>query len=161
MRPLVWLVLSLMVIMSGPAKAEQIESFARVYEDASLSLGGTRVRLFGITIPRLGILCIDDKAGRSCSDFNAQRMLERRISGFVRCQIVRRDANGVAEGLCTVAGRDQFGPRFDLGAWLVSEGMAIPLTGAPSDYGALAEIAKARKVGVWSGVLVPELNDWN
>ena len=161
MRALVALAGFLLACAPLALRAEQIESFARVYEDASLSVGGTRVRLYGITIPRLGILCIDDKAGRTCSDFNAERMLERRISGFVRCDIVRRDLNGIAEGICTVQGRDQFGPRFDLGAWLVSEGMAVPLKNAPAEYEALAQIAKARQAGVWSGVLVPELNDWN
>ncbi|HEX2527671.1 MAG TPA: hypothetical protein VHL31_15420 [Geminicoccus sp.] len=162
MRALTAALAVLVLALAGtPARAEQIESFARVYEDGSLSIGGTHVRLYGIIIPKLGVLCIQDAYGQTCSDFSAQRALERRISGFVRCDIVRRDANGVAEGLCTVAGRDQFGPRFDLGAWLVSEGLAVPLAGAPAEYAALADIAKARETGVWSGVLVPELNDWN
>jgi endonuclease YncB( thermonuclease family) len=153
--------LAVLMLAALPAQAEQVKGLARVYEDASLSVGGTHVRLFGIVIPKLGVLCIQDRRGQTCSDFNAERALEDRISGFVYCDIVRYGADGVAEGICTIAGRDQFGPRFDLGAWLVSEGLAIPVAGAPPEYAALADIAKARDAGVWSGALVPELDDWN
>lgn len=142
------------------ARQERVEGLATVNDDASLTVGGTQVRLFGITIPKLGTLCIDDARGRSCTDFNARRALERKISGFVHCQIVAQAADGILEGICTIEGRNRFRPRQDLGAWLVNQGMAIALRNAPPEYEALQEVAKAREVGVWSGFLVPEIEDW-
>ncbi|WP_027135342.1 thermonuclease family protein [Geminicoccus roseus] len=162
MRTLTLLALLLLLALPGAGQAQQkqVDGLAIVNDDGTLAIGGTRIRLYGITIPKLGILCIDDARGRTCSDFNVKRMLERKITGFVHCQIVRQASDGVAEGICTIEGRDRFRPRQDLGAWLVNEGMAIALRYAPPEYEALQAVAQAREVGVWSGLLVPELNDW-
>jgi endonuclease YncB( thermonuclease family) len=159
MRALTVLVL-LLLALPAHAQQQQVDGLATVNDDGSLTIGGTDIRLFGITIPKLGILCIDDFRGRTCSDFNIRRTLERKINGFVHCQIVDRAADGVLEGICTIEGRDRFRPRQDLGAWLVNQGMAVALRNAPPEYEALQQIAKARDVGVWSGLLVPEDEDW-
>lgn len=140
--------------LAGPPP---IESWARVLDDASLSLGGTHVRLAGIEVPKLGLQCIQDWRGSSCSDFSPARALDRRISGFVRCDLVSTDPDGVPRGFCSIQGRDPFGPRLDLGAWLVNEGLAVVLPGAPANYLPLQEVAKARRAGIWSGSLVPLL----
>jgi endonuclease YncB( thermonuclease family) len=159
MRALTVLVLLLLALPTY-AQERKVEGLAIVNDDGSLTISGTDIRLFGITIPKLGILCIDDYRGRSCSDFNIRRTLEHKINGFVHCQVVGRAADGVLEGICTIEGRDRFRPRQDLGAWLVNRGLAVALRNAPPEYEALQEMAKARDAGVWSGSLVPEDEDW-
>ncbi|WP_200840715.1 hypothetical protein, partial [Geminicoccus flavidas] len=97
MRALI-LVLAILLAGAGPAGAvtpQRVEGLALVNEDGSLSIGGTQVRLTGILIPRLGTLCIEDYRGTSCSDFNVRRRLERKISGFVHCDLYGRGPDGV------------------------------------------------------------------
>ena len=142
------------------ATPTRIEGLALVNDDGSLSIGGTQVRLLGILIPKLGTVCIEDFRGTSCSDFNVRRRLEDKINGFVYCDLYGRGPDGVAQGICTVEGRNRFRPRQDLGAWLVMQGLAVALRTAPAEYDALQEIAKANHNGVWSGSLMPQIEDW-
>ena len=110
------LILAVLLVIGPPPKRSgatppRLEGLALVNEDGSLSIGGTQVRLVGILIPRLGTLCIEDFRGTSCSDFNVRRRLERKISGFVHCDLYGRGPDGVAQGICTVEGRNRFRPR--------------------------------------------------
>ena len=164
MRALILLCLSLLGVASA-AHAQQaqhatVDGLAIVNDDASLSINGKLVRLYGITIPKLGIVCLDERASRrTCSDFNVARKLDREINGFVHCEIVATAYDGVPEGLCSTEGRDRFAPRQDIGAMLVNKGLAVARRDAPPEYDAYQQIAKARGAGIWSGALVPELND--
>ena len=155
---------ALLLAWMTPAQAQQrpvVEGLAIVNDDASLSINGTLVRLYGITIPKLGILCLEGLRGsrRTCSNFNVADQLDDRIRGFVHCEIVGRDLDGVVRGICSIEGRDRFSPRQDIGAWLVNEGLAVVQRDGPPEYDAYQQIAKARGAGIWSGALVPELND--
>jgi hypothetical protein len=75
------------------------------------------------------------------------------VTGFVRCEIVRRGGGGL-EGICTVAGRDLFGPREDLGAALVLDGWALATAAAPEEYHALEALARSREAGLWGDKIV-------
>ncbi|HWL67165.1 MAG TPA: hypothetical protein VNS22_02150 [Geminicoccus sp.] len=165
MRALTVILVTLLVLGPHPkpidaAIPQRLEGLALVNEDGSLSIGGTQVRLAGILIPQLGTLCIEDYRGTSCSDFNVRRRLERKISGFVHCNLYGRGPDGVAQGVCTVEGRNRFRPRQDLGAWLVAQGLAMALRTAPAEYEALQQVAKANRTGIWSGSLMPQIDDW-
>jgi hypothetical protein len=68
-------------------------------------------------------------------------VLSNLITGFVRCEIVRRRGHA-HEGICTQAGRDLFGPRDDVAAEMVLRGWALAAPDAPARYRAYEQIAQ-------------------
>ncbi|MEK0082171.1 thermonuclease family protein [Benzoatithermus flavus] len=130
------------------AAAEIVDGLATVREDGTLSVGGTAVRLFGISIPQIERTCRTFIRPPRCAP-KAVLVLDGKVNGFVRCEIVRRGADGVLEGVCSMRGRDLFGPGEDLAAWLVQEGFAFAAPDAPPDYAALERLAQSRELGLW------------
>lgn len=119
-----------------------------VRDDGTLSIGGTPVRLFGIYLPQTERTCRTVIRPPVCAP-KAVLVLENKVTGFVRCEIVRRGPDGVLEGICGQRGRDLFGPREDLGAFLVQEGFALAAPEAPAEYFALERLAESRELGLW------------
>lgn len=113
-----------------------------------MSVGGTVVRLFGIYLPQLERSCRTVVRPPVCAP-KAVLVLEGKVRGFVRCEIVRRGPDGTPEGICGQRGRDPFGPREDLAAFLVQEGFALAMPEAPPEYHALERLAQSRELGLW------------
>lgn len=142
--------------MAGPASGPRAQSaasrvvdgLATVYDDGTLSVGGTRVRLFGIYLPLLERTCRSVIRPAACAP-KAALVLKDKVTGFVRCELVRRGGDGVLEGICGQRTRDLFGPRLDLGAYLVQEGFALAGPEAPYEYFALERLAESRELGLW------------
>lgn len=135
---------------SGPAAADRVvlDGLASVQDDGTLRLEGQTVRLYGLFLPTDGRTCRFYIQPGYC---NAKSVivLNDLVDGFVRCEIVSRDPNGVLAGVCTKAGRDLFGPRIDIGAVLVNDGWALAGPDAPYQYVALERLARSREVGLW------------
>ena len=125
-----------------------VDGLVIVREDGTLSVGGTRVRLFGIYLPQLERTCRTSIRPPVCAP-KAVLVLVDKVDGFVRCEIVRRGPDGVAEGICGQRGRDPFAPREDIGAFLVQEGFALAAPEAPPEYFALERLAESRELGLW------------
>jgi endonuclease YncB( thermonuclease family) len=132
----------------GQADSRVVDGLANVRSDGTLSVGGTAVRLFGIYLPLYERTCRFVIRPPSCAP-KAVLVLEDRIKGFVRCELVRRGADGILEGICGQRTRDLFGPREDLGAYLVQEGFALASPYAPPEYFALERLAESRELGLW------------
>lgn len=145
-----FLALALGLTAPGPeaVAAEIVDGLARVREDGTLSVGDTAVRLFGVAIPLFERTCRTFVRPPHCAP-KAVLVLDGKVTGFVRCEIVRVGADGVREGVCGMRGRDLFGPRLDLGAWLVQEGFALAAPEAPAGYVALERLAQSRGLGLW------------
>lgn len=134
----------------APAAARSLESFAIVQDDGTLSVEGVRVRLAGLLIPKVSTVCTGRGRRLDCFDVDAATALERKITSFVHCAVVAERTDGSVDAYCSIQGRSSFDPRQDLGAWLVSQGYAAVLPGAPASYRVLERIARSQGIGIWS-----------
>ncbi len=132
--------LGLGIAAPKPAAAE-IMSYALVQPDATLKVRGRIIRLHGIHIPDTGRTCRTNIRPARCGS-RAALALDFKIRRFVRCVEVTRNPDRSIDAVCRVAGED-------LGAWLLTEGWALALPGAPFEYLARERIARAHHRGVW------------
>ncbi|HET6158940.1 MAG TPA: hypothetical protein VFE34_11385 [Dongiaceae bacterium] len=153
-RALAWLVaasLSLALGSAIPPAARaadaDIVGAAAVLTDGSLRVNASWVRLYGIYIPPSGQKCLFVLSPARCSS-RAALALETRIQGFVFCHSVDRNSDGSVNAVCFI--RSTFyTPGEDLAAFLVAEGLALALPGAPFEYVALERVAQTRQLGIW------------
>lgn len=108
----------LLVVVASPVAAQT------AIDGDTIKLDGTTWRLWGIDAPEAKQLCADGwPAG-----VEATRAIERLMAmGSVQCEDRGRDRYGRSIGLCRAAGRD-------LGAEMVSAGMAWAFTRYSADY---------------------------
>lgn len=146
--------LCLLIYAPHLARAERplIDGLAIVQSDGSLRLGGETVWLHGVEIPLFVRTCTSVVRPPRCGA-RSVLVLANLITGFVRCEIVRRRGRAY-EGICTQAGRDLFGPRDDIAAELVLRGWALAAPDAPSQYRAYEAIAESRDAGLWGSKIV-------
>lgn len=143
------LVLALALTLPLAARAGSIvDGFASVRDDGTLSIGGERVRLYGITIPQIDRTCSFVTRPPRCAP-SPVLALQRFVRGFVECRVLRRGPS-ISEGVCHQKGRLLFDEPVDIAAWLVSQGWAFVDPGAPSSYVALERLAQFRERGIWT-----------
>lgn len=143
---LLGLVLIGLVFGQAPVRA-QLHSYAVVREDASLLVRGQVVRLFGVFVPQVGILCGRTLRPAKCGS-RAAVALDFKIQGFVFCRPVIANRDGSISAFCEV-NSSRFAAGEDLGAYLIAEGLALASPEAPFAYHALEKIARANAIGVW------------
>ena len=134
-------------VLPPAADARDLKSYAIVQEDATLRIEGRNVRLFGIHIPPTERDCRTTIRPVQCAS-QAVHALNFRIQGFVTCKDKGRDAEGRMIGLC-YAGRSTFDEGQDLSVYLIRQGWALALPGAPFEYEAAERIARNAGRGVW------------
>jgi endonuclease YncB( thermonuclease family) len=118
---------------------------ARIAGGAALSVSGQTVRLFGVRPPGQHDRCAQPAGGAApCADA-AQARLAARLGpgGHVACTMPPGQERDIGF-LC----RDAAGT--DLGAMLVSEGLALADTASSFQYLAAQETARLAKRGMWS-----------
>ena len=130
-----------------PALAYEISSYARVNDDGTLRIKGKTVHLQGIYIPETGQTCSRNRNPPICGT-RAAVALEFKIDGFVRCEIMQRNADGSVVGRCRVKA-SHFSDGEDLSAYLLQKGWAVALPDASIEYQTLEKIARSRQFGVW------------
>ena len=133
----------------APAAAD-IETYAIVQDDASLLMRGRTIRLWGIHIPQSGGVCRTGIHPVRCAP-EAALALEFRIQSFVRCAPVSRNRDRSLNAQCFVQGAGSIlEPDEDLAAYLLRQGLALALPGAPFEYVAWERIAQSQGRGLWS-----------
>lgn len=121
---------------------QEISSFAFVHEDASMTVDGQLIRLYGIYVPPTDHTCTTFIRPMPCGT-RASLALEFKVSGdFVRCLPRTRNADSSINASCR-AGND------DLSEWMLQRGWAVALPDAPFHYAALEKIARSKGIGVW------------
>ena len=130
-----------------------LDGLAVVQTDGTLSINGTVVRLFGVYLPGRERTCRTVIRPPFCAARSVV-VLNDKVQGFVRCEIVRRGRDGVLEGLCGQRTDDLFGPREDLGAYMVERGFALVTPDSPPEYVALERLARSREVGLWGAKML-------
>ena len=140
----------------SPASAlpEQIKSYAVVRGDASLTVQGWRIHLFGIYLPPSERVCESRIRPVRCGS-RAAGALRTKITGFVDCRPQFAYNDGSISAVCRT-GRMFGRSGVDLGAWLIEEGLALAGPDAPFSYRALERIAQSQERGIW-GRFVDEI----
>jgi endonuclease YncB( thermonuclease family) len=139
------LVVSL-VFCARPSAAE-FRSYAVLQDDGSLVIQNKVVRLFGIYIPDRGQFC-DTKLRPTFCGNRAATALNFKTQGFVTCQEMSTYDDGSIGAICWARAR-ALGPKIDLGAYLIRQGLALAGPDAPFEYQALERIAQTNGLGVW------------
>jgi endonuclease YncB( thermonuclease family) len=147
--PLAAMLALLGFVASTPAgaAADDIIGPAVVYVDGSLRVGRNWIRLYGVWIPATGQQCRTFLSPKYCGN-RAAVALHTRIQGFVFCRPVSRNRDGSVNAFCSVE-RKFYSDGVDLGAYLISRGLALAAPGSPFEYVALERIAQNRGLGVW------------
>lgn len=147
--------LALLFLLLPPVSQAQplrLNSYAIVNEDGSLNVRNYTVRLYGIAIPPTGRTCRTYERPIQCGP-RASLALDFKIgSNFVDCETVGENPDGSVAAVCRVNGED-------LAAWMLSQGWAQALPGAPEEYGQLENQARRIGLGVW-GFQVDGIQSW-
>ena len=120
-------------------------SGATVIDGDTLRIGNERIRLHGVDAPESTQRCAD---GWAAGRMAATRLLSLTSGRPVACQAMDRDRYGRMVAICRVSGED-------LGAILVSEGLAWAFTRYSSDYVSQQAKARAGRHGVHAHDCVP------
>jgi endonuclease YncB( thermonuclease family) len=139
---LAFLLSAAMAVAPMCVAARQIRGVAIVRDDATLSLNGQPIRLFGIYIPALNRSCGNNVQPVSCEEQRAARALSFRLSGPVHCTVLGKHPDRSAHAIC-------WNDRVDLGAYLIERGLALATPEAPFEYQAQEKVARSQRRGLW------------
>jgi endonuclease YncB( thermonuclease family) len=118
---------------------------ARAYDGHTLTVDGNPVRLNGIEAPGLRQVCsTPTHTSWRCGQKAFERLASLVSSGKVRCTVVSKAGNGAA---ATCSGAQTK----DIGALLVSEGLALPNRQSAGIYNSAAVSAMTARRGLWIG----------
>lgn len=134
----------LLLLAAAPAATGPIYGVARANDGDSLTIGSTRLRLFGIDAPELDQSC--QRAGWSwyCGSESAEQ-LSRLVTGReVRCNPVSKDQYDRVLAKCYVSG-------IEINRTMVATGYAVAFRRYSTDYVSAEDSARAAKRGIWSG----------
>jgi endonuclease YncB( thermonuclease family) len=139
---------ALTIACSPPAQAQVISGPAEASDGDSLTLTGTRVRLFGIDAPELSQTC--DRQGETwrCGEAAKAELANIIQDRPVTCVAKDTDAYGRLVATCTVG-------RIDLSEAMVGAGWATAFTQYSADYVDAEARAKHFKLGIWAASFDP------
>ncbi len=133
-------------LLATPALADVIGR-ARVIDGDTLGVQGQRVRLHGIDAPESRQLCRLDGKPWQCGK-DATNALAKKIARLpLTCEDLGRDRYERIIARCTVADED-------IGAWMVSEGLALAYRRYSLDYLDQEADARAARRGIWASKFV-------
>jgi endonuclease YncB( thermonuclease family) len=131
----------------GPLATPAISGPAQVVDGDTLTVAGQRIRLFGVDAPEARQMCEREGQPWRCG-VEAGDALRGFLAGKpVSCTPLDRDRFGRVVARCAVAGQD-------VGAWLVSEGMAVAYTDFSWRYVPQELSARWNRRGLWAGRFV-------
>ena len=126
------------------ATRDDISGRAVAHDGDTITLSGTRIRIFGIDAPELGQSCQDRNGAAYACGRLAQRQLERIARAEMTCDAVETDRYGRTVAICYAGGAD-------VGGEMVASGWARAYLSYSLRYA--ADEARARKDGrgLWAG----------
>ena len=133
-------------LIATPALADMAGT-ASVIDGDTIEVHGQRIRLHGIDAPESRQLCrLDGKpwqCGKGAANALADKIARRRVT----CEDLGRDRYKRIIANCTAAGED-------MGAWMVSQGLALAYRRYSLDYVDQEADAQAARRGIWAGEFV-------
>lgn len=139
-------VLAAALLLATPSFAADASGLARAVTSDQISIGTTRINLFGVDAPDpdQDNECLAGRVKFGCAT-NAKRALEILVSlGPVQCtDSGEKNFIGIPYMTCTLAGG------LDIGADLVRQGWALAFRFQSDKYVPLEDEAKAKGIGLW------------
>jgi endonuclease YncB( thermonuclease family) len=130
---------------SAPAVAQSpLWGIARAADGDSLTVGETRVRLFGIDAPEFNQSCKRNGQEWACGAAAAEELSKLVTGKQVRCVSAGTDQHKRVLGRCTVG-------TLDVNRAMVASGYAMAFRRYSTDYVSAEESAKANRRGLWAG----------
>jgi endonuclease YncB( thermonuclease family) len=143
-------VLAAVTILVAPfcSAQERISGRAKITDGDSFEIGATTIRLYGIDAPEGRQPCTRDEREWRCGDAAAAEL--RRLVGQRSVVCVRRDEDdyGRMVAVCHSGSKD-------LGAAMVSAGLALAYRRYSTDYVDEENDARRARRGVWAGEITP------
>jgi endonuclease YncB( thermonuclease family) len=142
-------VLLMLLLLSGPAIADDLIGQASIIDGDTLEIHGTRIRLWGIDAPESSQLCRDEDSSQYRCGAQAANDLDAYIARRpVNCMPVNLDRYGRTVATCWAGGAD-------LGEWLVRNGLALDWPQySRRKYEAAQRDAEHAGRGIWKGSYV-------
>jgi len=135
-------------LVGAAAGAADLIGRASVIDGDTIEIHGERIRLFGIDAPEAGQTCEADAQTYRCGQHAALAMADKIGERTVRCEPRDTDRYHRVVAVCFVGTED-------LGAWLVTLGLALAYRQYSSDYADEEDEAHAAEAGLWRGQFVP------
>jgi endonuclease YncB( thermonuclease family) len=127
----------------APAHAQTLTGI----DGDTIAIGAQRIRLQGIDAPELDQTCLDSAgAVWRCGIVVRDRLTQHIGQQSVSCSTSGKGIYGRWLAACTVDG--------DLGAWLVTEGLALAFVRYSIKYVADEAVARSARQGLWVGAFV-------
>lgn len=142
----------LLAVAPAVANAENIVGRAAVIDGNTLEIQGTRISLHGIDAPESQQTCLVDIKPSRCGEQAALALSERIGTQTVTCETKGRGQDQSVLAVCRADGED-------LGAWMVSAGMAVAYRQDSTAYVRREKAAAKKKTGIWRGAFVKPW-DW-
>lgn len=136
--------LALAILLASSSPQEPIIGTTVAGDGDGLTIGQTRIRLFGIDAPEFDQTCTRQAAKWNCGSESAERLSKLVTGRQVFCVPLGEDGFGRRLARCTVGS-------VDVNRTMVESGYAVAFRKYSSDYVEAEERAKAAKVGLWSG----------
>lgn len=137
------------------SEAKTLRGKALVTDGDTLKIGDQPIRLLGIDAPEILQKCTrGDGAEWNCGRAAASELYKHIGGREVVCRWRQRDRYRRLIGECTADGDPN-----TLSYWMVSNGWALAYTDYSAVYAPAELEARASKVGVWSGAIIPP-NEW-
>jgi endonuclease YncB( thermonuclease family) len=129
-----------LILLAFPALAQP-----QILDGDSLKINGTTYRLHGIDAPEMSQICENGwMAGAYAAAFLRQIIEGRKVE----CEPKITDRYGRTVALCRA-------DNWDLGSWMVRQGMAHAFTRYSRDYVEQEKIAKDLRIGIHAAGCVP------
>lgn len=136
--------LSMFLLLSIPAAAQDIIGRAEVVDGDTIKIAGERIRLHGIDAPERRQTCRRGGEEYACG-VDATKALSALVGDQgVACRAVDRDRYGRTVAKCFAGGGD-------INNEMVRQGWAIAYRKYSIDYVAAEVAARATKSGLWAG----------
>lgn len=132
------------VLLAAALSGTPIYGVARAGDGDSLTIGQTRVRLFGIDAPEFDQQCQRGGTNWPCGQTAAAELAALVTGREVRCMPTGLDQHGRVVARCSVGS-------VDVNRTMVARGYAIAFRRYSTDYVSAEESAKLTKRGIWSG----------
>jgi endonuclease YncB( thermonuclease family) len=128
-----------------PGPEADVAGPLRVIDGDTFDVAGTRIRLHGVDAPERSQTCLDaDGASWECGRWTVEEARAAWDGREAACELLDTDRYGRSVSRCSVEGQD-------LGAALVSKGMAFAYVAYSEDYLPEQERAHAARLGLWRG----------
>ena len=140
-----------LILLTVAAGAADLNGPARVIDGGTVEIGGTEIRLYGIDAPGPGQACARDGRPYDCAQEAGWALAERVGRHWLRCQERGQDASGRTRATCALVND------IDVNAHMVRQGWALARRDEEPAYGALEELARGERLGLWAGTFDPPL----